>query len=396
MLTPTISSQGSSVVTNKGDAFASFDVEDFPVPSHRDENWRFTPLRRLRGIHDDTAGDGGRATGASRTTVTGDGIVVETVGRDDERLGTAGAPMDRVAARAFSSFTEATIVSVPDEGVAGTGDEPVTIAVAGPGAGLLAYSHLQIRVGRFARAVIVIDNRGGGMLVENVEFVLADSAELTVVSIQDGDEDALHLSGHQISLGRDARIRHTLVTLGGEIVRIVPTVRYRDTGGDAQLLGLYYADAGQHLEHRLLVDHSVPHCRSDVLYKGALQGDTASGLPEAHTVWVGDILIRAAAEGTNTYEINRNLVLTEGARADSVPNLEIETGEIAGAGHASTTGRFDDEQIFYLRARGIPEDVARRLVVRGFFHEVIQRIGVATVVDRLTDAIEHELELSGS
>ena len=109
----------------------------------------------------------------------------------------------------------------------------------------------------------------------------------------------------------------------------------------------------------------MPHCRSRVTYKGALQGEGA------HTVWVGDVLIRAAAEGTDTYELNRNLVLTDGARADSVPNLEIETGEIVGAGHASATGRFDDEQLFYLQARGIPDDEARRLVVRGFFAEVI-------------------------
>ena len=143
------------------------------------------------------------------------------------------------------------------------------------------------------------------------------------------------------------------------------------------MLGLYFADAGQHLEHRLFVDHAVPHCRSHVTYKGALQGE------EAHTVWIGDVLIRAEAEGTDTYELNRNLVLTDGARADSVPNLEIETGEIVGAGHASATGRFDDEQLFYLQSRGIPDDEARRLVVRGFFADVIDQIGIPEVQERL-------------
>jgi Fe-S cluster assembly protein SufD len=133
----------------------------------------------------------------------------------------------------------------------------------------------------------------------------------------------------------------------------------------------------------------VSNCRSNVVYKGALQGDGA------HTVWIGDVLIRAAAEGTNTYELNRNLVLTDGARADSVPNLEIETGEIEGAGHASATGRFDDEQLFYLQARGIPVDQARRLVVRGFFHEVLQKIAVPEVRDRLEAAIEAELQAVG-
>ena len=111
-------------------------------------------------------------------------------------------------------------------------------------------------------------------------------------------------------------------------------------------------------------------------------------------MWIGDVLIRKEAEGTDTYELNRNLVLTEGARADSVPNLEIETGEIAGAGHASTTGRFDDLQLFYLQSRGIPEDEAKRLVVRGFFASVIRRIGVAEVSDHLMAAIDRELQAS--
>jgi len=122
-----------------------------------------------------------------------------------------------------------------------------------------------------------------------------------------------------------------------------------------ELFGLYFADAGQHLEQRLFVDHAVANCKSNVLYKGALQGRNA------HTVWVGDVLIRKEAEGTDTYEANRNLVLTDGARADSVPNLEIETGEIVGAGHASATGRFDDEQLFYLCSRGIDAETARRV-----------------------------------
>jgi Fe-S cluster assembly protein SufD len=112
---------------------------------------------------------------------------------------------------------------------------------------------------------------------------------------------------------------------------------------------------------------------------------------DAHTVWIGDVLIRAAAEGTDTYELNRNLVLTDGARADSVPNLEIETGEIVGAGHASATGRFDDEQLFYLQARGIPEGEARRLVVRGFFADVVGRIGIPELEQRLMEKVEAEL-----
>jgi Fe-S cluster assembly protein SufD len=135
-------------------------------------------------------------------------------------------------------------------------------------------------------------------------------------------------------------------------------------------------------------DHAVPNCTSNVIYKNALQSVKGAS---AHTVWIGDVLIRAAAENTQTFELNRNLVLTEHARADSVPNLEIETGEIAGAGHASATGRFDDEQLFYLQSRGIPDDVARRLVVRGFFGEILAKITLPALRERLTAAIDAEL-----
>ncbi|MEU5409442.1 Fe-S cluster assembly protein SufD [Nocardia asteroides] len=374
---------------NKGEVFTSFDVNAFEVPSGRDEEWRFTPLRRLRGLHDGTAVRDGVPT-VEVTPV--EGVTVETVDRADARLGQAGTPADRVAAQAYSGFESATVVSVGAETEVA---EPVTITVTGPGEGRTAYGHLQIRLGNFATATVVLDQRGSGTYAENVEFVLGDSAKLTVVAVQEWNEDAVHATAHHLKLGRDATVRHFSATLGGDLVRLTGTVRYAGPGGEAELFGLYFADAGEHFEQRLLVDHSEPNCKSNVLYKGALQGDPASAKGDARTVWVGDVLIRAAAEGTDTYEANRNLVLTDGARADSVPNLEIETGEIAGAGHASATGRFDDEQLFYLRARGIPEDVARRLVVRGFFHEIIQKIAVPEVRERLEAAIEAELATVG-
>lgn len=375
---------------NKGEQFSSFDAAAFEVPGGRDELWRFTPLRRLRGLHDGSA----PATGNAVINVSEHpGVTVQTVQRGDDRLGQGGVPADRVAAQAFSSFDSATIVTV------GRGvhtQMPVEITVAGPGVGKTAYGHLQIRAQELGEAVVVIDQRGSGTYADNVEFVVADAARLTVVWIADWADDTVHVSAQHARLGKDSVLRHVAVTLGGEVVRMAATVRYDAAGGDAEMLGLYFADTGQHLESRLLVDHSQPNCRSNVLYKGALQGDPDSKKPDAHTVWVGDVLIRAEATGTDTFEVNRNLVLTDGARADSVPNLEIETGEIVGAGHASATGRFDDEQMFYLQARGIPEDQARRLVVRGFFGEIISKIAVPAIQDRLTDAIERELAYTES
>ncbi|GAB1815163.1 Fe-S cluster assembly protein SufD [Mycobacterium sp. MUNTM1] len=381
--------EGSALTAaNKGEVFSSFDVDAFEVPHGRDEIWRFTPLRRLRGLHDGSA----RATGKAGISVAErPGLRIETVSRGDERLGQGGVPTDRVAAQAFSSFNSATVITVErDTRIA----EPVGVTVTGPGEGAVAYGHLQIRVSELAEAVVVIDHRGSGTLADNVEFVVDDAARLTVVWLADWADDAVHVSMQHARLGKDAVLRHVAVTLGGEVVRLTANVRYLGPGGDAELLGLYFADDGQHLESRLLVDHAQPDCKSNVLYKGALQGDSESTLPDAHTVWIGDVLIRAEATGTDTFEVNRNLVLTDGARADSVPNLEIETGEIVGAGHASATGRFDDEQLFYLRSRGIPEEQARRLVIRGFFAEIISKIAVPEIRERLTDAIEHELAIT--
>ncbi|MEU0205430.1 Fe-S cluster assembly protein SufD [Streptomyces canus] len=368
-----------STVATRMSAPPSFDVADFPVPHGREEEWRFTPLERLRGLHDGTAvatGDGVKVDIAAP-----EGVVIETVGRDDARLGKAGTPVDRIAAQAYSAFEKAGVVTVPKETVL---TEPIRITVHGEGG--VRYGHQVVELGAFAEAVVVIDHTGDAVLAANVDYILGDGAKLTVVSVQDWDDKAVHVAQHNALIGRDATFKSFVVTFGGDLVRLHPRVAYAGPGGEAELFGLYFTDAGQHQEHRLLVDHNTPHCKSNVAYKGALQGEGA------HAVWIGDVLIEAKAEGTDTYEMNRNLVLTDGARVDSVPNLEIETGEIVGAGHASATGRFDDEQLFYLMARGIPADEARRLVVRGFFAELVQQIGVDDIEERLLVKIDEELE----
>jgi Fe-S cluster assembly protein SufD len=376
--------QGSKPLASASERFTAYDVDAFEVPGGREENWRFTPMRRLRGLHDGSAA----FDGVARISVSaGQGVTVETVGRDDPRLGEGGTPADRIAAAAWSAFREATVVTLDGR------PEPVTVTVTGPGADATACEHLQIRTTPHTEATVVVEQSGSGALADNLEVVLADGSQLKLVVTDEWADDAVHASAAHFAIGRDATLRVVSVALGGDLVRISSTVNYRGPGGSAELAGLGYADAGQHLENRLLVDHSVPNCTSNVIYKNALQGK--KGTPDARTVWIGDVLIRAAAENTETFELNRNLVLTEHARADSVPNLEIETGEIAGAGHASATGRFDDEQLFYLCSRGIPEDVARRLVVRGFFGEILSRLPLPELRERLEQAIEAELAITG-
>jgi Fe-S cluster assembly protein SufD len=353
-------------------------VTEFPVPEGREEAFRFTPVKRVEAALA-SAQPGKvvieRSAGAGTEFVNAD--------RDDPRVGTVLTPRDRYEALAMTSFERAGVLTVP-RGTAP--DEPTIVTVRGEGG--LAYGHLVVDVEEGAEATVILDHSGAATFLANAEYRVGDNARLTVVSLQDWDDDSVHLGTHVASVGRDATFRSIVVSLGGGVVRLVPEVRFTAPGGDAEMLGLFFADAGQHLEHRLLVDHAVSHCRSRVTYKGALQGEGA------HTVWIGDVLIAADTVGTDTYELNRNLVLSDGAHADSVPNLEILSGEVVGAGHASATGRFDDTQLFYLMSRGIPADEARRLVVRGFFAEVIQRIEVPALRERLLNAIEAELERS--
>jgi Fe-S cluster assembly protein SufD len=363
--------------------FASFDVDAHAVPRGREEAWRFTPMVRLRGLHVDAAFDGHDY----EVEIDPDpDVQVEIGDADDPRRGVSGyVPIDRVSARAWADADKMLAVTIPRDVVA---TRPTVVRLRGQSAEKASAGHVVVTACAFSHSVVLIEHEGSAAFADNVEIVVEDGAHLTLVSLQDWADDTVHLSYHHVRVGRDATVRHAIVTFGGDLVRVSTSLDYTGPGGEAELLGLYFVDAGQHVENRLFIDHNTPNARSNVEYKGALQGTGA------HAVWVGDVLIRPEAVGIKTFELNRNLVLTDGARADSVPNLEIETGEIEGAGHASATGRFDDEQLFYLQARGIPEDQARRLVVRGFFTSLINKLGVPELVDRLHAAVERELAVS--
>ncbi|MCW2615630.1 MAG: sufD [Frankiales bacterium] len=371
---------GESPADVRPERLRSADPDAFGVPTGREEEWRFTPLARVKPLFD--AVPGAAAGLDARIEGEQDGVSFGPVADGDPLLDGLPLPADLLSARAASAPGSTTALRI-DKAAELT--EAVVVNLTATGDAVL-FGHLVIEVGEQARATVVLDHTGDARYVGKTSVLLGDGASLDLVSVQSWGETAVHSEHLAFQVGRDARLRSTQVTLGGSLVRVLETVDFTGPGGDVELRGVSFADDGQHLEHRLLVDHSVPKCRSRVTYKSALQGD------QAHTVWIGDVLIRAAAEGTDTYELNRNLLLTPEARADSVPNLEIETGEIAGAGHASATGRFDDEQLFYLQARGIPADVARRMVVRGFFAEVVESIGVPALEERLMATIETELE----
>ena len=362
-------------VQTRSARFTSNVASEYPDVTGRELEWKLTPVALVRDLIDGELD--GRAY--KYLSTEGEGGKTDWVGRDHARVGSAGVAEEKSSANAWGAFEHALTITV-------SGEEPAQVLVNRGDLGAAPKAaHTVITAEANSTGLVVIQSGGQAHLSENVEIVVEEGAHLTVVSIQEWSDDSTHLASHFAQVGRNATFRHVVVSLGGKVVRVNPSVHLSGEGADGELFGLYFADAGQHLEQRVYLHHQAANTRGRVNYKGALQGEGA------RTVWVGDVLIGRDAAGTDSYEQNRNLVLSEGTRADSIPNLEIETGVILGAGHASATGRFDDEQLFYLQARGITEDEARRLVVLGFLTEIIQKIGSPEIEQRLLETVVAEL-----
>ena len=350
---------------------------NYLTPTGREEAWRFTPLKRLRGLHD------GVAVQSDRESLITKGALPSGVTFTREKLEPLASSDDVIIERVRGAATSVAHLAIASNTEVA---EPIFLGRSAGALDTAEFSRVRITLGTHAVATVIVENSTDTVLAEDLEIYCAPGSNLKFVTLQEFESKSVYTARHHAVVDKDATFKSITVTVGGDVVRILPTVEFKAPGASADLLGVYFATAGQFFEHRMHVDHAVPHAKSNVNYKGALAGK------DAHTVWIGDVLIRAAAEGTDTYELNRNLLLSDGARADSVPNLEIETGEIIGAGHASTTGRFDDEQLFYLMSRGIAMADARRLVVRGFFNEIVSEIGNEEVQNRIMDRIDAELE----
>lgn len=362
-------------VQTRSERFKSTSVDEFPAVTGREVNWKFAPIDKLDALLNGNL-DGSRLPVSVESD---DPVSVEWISPSSDLVGRAGIPEDRASANAWGAVAEVMHLTVSGEG------KQTIVMTRENLENTPRAAHTIIESEPHSSGLVIMEHKGSAHLSENIEIVVGEESHLTVVSVQQWNDDAIHLASHFAEVRRGGNLIHIVVSLGGEVVRVNPSIHLNHEGGNAEALGAYFADAGQHLEHQVFMDHNAPNVRGRVNYKGALQGEGA------RTVWIGDVLIQRAAEGTDSYEQNRNLVLSEGTRADSIPNLEIETGDIAGAGHASATGRFDEEHLFYLMSRGIPEDEARKLVVRGFLIEVISRIGDEATEQRLQQAIEDEL-----
>ncbi len=242
-----------------GQRFSSFELADFPVPTGREEEWRFSPVDRFQKFF------AGELTGQAPTVVidAAPGVTSAQVARDDERLGRVGAPVDRVAAAAWSSFAEATVITVAAKA---TPEQPTSVAITGSGDTEPGAQHLLIVAEEQSEATIILNHSGSAQLAQTVEVDVRDGAQLTLVSLQEWDEGSIHLGAHRSRVGRNAKLKHVVVTLGGDVVRLTPDAELVGPGGEVEGLGMYFTDARQHQEHRLLVDHVAPNCISRVTY----------------------------------------------------------------------------------------------------------------------------------
>ena len=224
---------------------------------------------------------------------------------------------------------------------------------------------------------------GRGLSDAIAEIVVGDGAHVRYASIQEWGTGVTHLGVQRARLGRDAEFRSLAVGFGASLARAEAETVLAEPGGFSEMLGVFFADETQHFDHRSVQDHAAPNCSSDLLYKGALRD-------HSRAVYSGWVHVRPGAQKTNAMQTSRNMVLSESAKADAIPNLEIEANDVR-CGHAASVGPVEEETLFYLQSRGIPREEAERLVVTGFFQEVLDRVALEEVRTGAELAIQEEL-----
>jgi Fe-S cluster assembly protein SufD len=269
-------------------------------------------------------------------------------------------------------------------------DRPIIVLHWSHGDGRASFPHTLVVAGETAQAAVVdrFASAGGDHLVDAaVELIVGDAAHVRYLSVQEHGPHTWQIALQRAHLGRDATLRSSAVALGGHYARLRSEARLDGSGSESDLLAVYFGDGNQMLDFRTLQDHAAPHTRSNLLFKGAVED-------HAHSVYSGLVRLRAEAQRAEAYQTNRNLVLTEGAGAESIPNLEIEANDVK-CSHASTVGPVDDDQRYYLATRGIPPEEADRLIVLGFFDDVLNQLPVRSLAAPLRDAVVRKIEHRG-
>jgi Fe-S cluster assembly protein SufD len=351
---------------------------DAPWPTPADEIWRYSRIEDL---------DLARYTPAvATTTVDGGGDLVVDAAADAELPDVIGAVAPDVFAELNAAFARAVVVRVPKGHVA---PEPIVVTHHVGTAGTAVFPRLVIDAGDDSEVTVVerfTSADGLDVLVAPVLQVRAGpAARVSYLAVNELADTAWQIGNQQALGDRDSSTTLATVALGGHYARVRTEAHIVGPGGSTRQVALYFAGGDQMHDFRTIQDHDAPHTTSDLLFKGAVQDRSRS-------VYTGLIKIRKHARGTTAFQTNRNLTLSEGAWAESVPNLEIETNDVR-CSHASTVGPIDAEQRFYLESRGIPTQIAERLIVLGFFDEVLDQLPVGPLAGQLRDQVSAKLDL---
>ncbi|HEU4320490.1 MAG TPA: Fe-S cluster assembly protein SufD [Acidimicrobiia bacterium] len=378
---------------------AAYEVfENLDEPTGAEEDWRYVgydmPFSSLSPIIEPGPRlPGGPFLGALAETSGHvqiiDGQVVEissaaaSIARmadAEERPTVVPADWNKLAAAHTAFANDGVFIDVPD-GVAL--DTPLVVEVQGATEGTASFPHISVRVGTNASAgVLVVYRSADGkrlLMVPEVSLELVDGANLRFVSVQALDHAASAVVHQRVRIGRDATSRIGEIGLGGDLGRLDLGVFLEGDGASSDVVGLYFGEGSQTLDYRMVINHSGRNTTSDVFLKGALED-------ESQSVFTGLLRIEKDAQKTSTFETNRNLVLSENAKAHSVPNLEILCDDVI-CGHGSSVGPLEEDHLYYLQSRGLSKERAERLLIRGFFAEVIDRLPIEGLAEPVSTEV---------
>jgi Fe-S cluster assembly protein SufD len=365
-------------------AAARATYESLPVPTNREEAWRFTNLRGFDPdafpVHPGTLALEGESGGATFTTLA---RAVETHPELVERhLGSVVSDGEKFAAANAAGWGDGVLLHVP-AGVAV--DVPLRASLELTDAGSALHHRVLVVLERGARATFVEEYRSEvpGYLNTVVELVVADEAHLEYVTIQHHHPDTRQFGTHRATVGRDAELDWVAAALGGTRAKSRMESLLAGQGARVKVTGAYYLTGSEHVDYDTTQEHAAPNTSSDLAFKGVLAD-------RSRAVWRGVIRVDQGAQKTDAYQENRNLLLSTDAQATPIPGLEIEANDVR-CTHGATVGQVDAGQLFYLMARGLDRTEAQRMIVRGFFEDVLVRIGSTQARERLAAALESRI-----
>lgn len=373
------------------EAFAQF--EQLPMPSPADEAWRYVeadvdlaslslPLEPGLELGADPFI---QAVDPSATGRLIDGFSTHTDGpyvrSGVELLGLIPSSHDKFAAAHKAFTTGGVVIEVPRRQ---NTSAPIVIDVQAVTNGLITFPHVSVKLGVDSEADVILFYRGSndieGAVVPQIEIDLEDNARLRLMAVQELPIGVSAVIQQRARLGRDSTFRFGEVGLGARLGRLDLTIDLDGQGSSAEVVGLFFGHKDQVLDYRMLLNHRGRKTTSEVLLKGAVED-------AAQSIFSGLVRIEKQAIGAHAFETNRNLVLSPEAKAHSVPNLEILCNDVM-CGHGSSVGPLEEEHLYYLQSRGLTRPRAERLLVRGFFRQVIDRLPIRGVEEPLSDILD--------